>query len=80
MNKTEEAADSDEITVTVPRREGLVFQLEHLQGTSVWVVVQLGDLDEILTKAKLWDNHELQVAIGDRVCYIKHYGEERRML
>jgi hypothetical protein len=73
-------SDNDKLIVEVPKRPGLVFQLENLPGTDVWVVVNRGELKEILQKATKWDNHELQVGIGDRVCYIKHYGEERRML
>jgi hypothetical protein len=78
MNKSQN--EEGKLIDEVPKRQGLLFQVEHLEGTNVWAVVQLGDLDEILTKARLWDNHELQVGIGDRICYLKHYGKERRVL
>jgi len=70
----------DEVTVTVPRREGLVFQLQNLQGTNVWVVVVKGELSQLAEKARRWDIHCQEVGIGDRVCCVRQCGEERRVL
>jgi hypothetical protein len=44
-----------QITVAVPRRAGIVFQLQNIEGTGVWAVVEKGDMDDILQKVRLWD-------------------------
>ena len=43
------------VTVQVPRREGLVFRLQRLEGTDVWAVVEQGDFQQLVEKAKLYD-------------------------
>jgi hypothetical protein len=66
-----------EVTVAVPRRQGLVFQLQNLPGTDVWAIVVKGELNELIEKARRWDIHQGEVGIGDRVCYFKQYGDRQ---
>jgi hypothetical protein len=56
MNKTE--VFDETITITIPRQAGLVFQLENLPGTDVWVVVIKGEINELIEKARLWDKEK----------------------
>jgi len=45
----------DVVTVTVPRRAGLVFQVQNVRGTKVWAVIEKGELEELVEKARLYD-------------------------
>ena len=50
MNKNEES-----VVVEVPKKPGLVFQVQTFPGTDFWIVVEKGELSEIVRKARLFD-------------------------
>ena len=54
----------ESITVTIPRKAGLVFQVQNIPGTSVWAAVEKGDLIELIEKARLYDMES-----NDRLVY-----------
>lgn len=54
----------DTITVSVPKRVGLVFQVQNISGTEVWAVIQKGDILELVEKARLYD-----LELHDRLSY-----------
>ena len=43
------------VTVAVPKKAGLVFEVQNIPGTGVWAVVQKGDFLELVEKARLYD-------------------------
>jgi len=49
----------DSISVTVPKKAGLVFQLQNFPGTDFWSIAEKGELEQLLNEAKLWQQHWL---------------------
>ncbi len=47
--------NEDSISFTVPRKAGLVFQVQNIPGTEVWAIVEKGELEELVEKARLYD-------------------------
>lgn len=50
MDKSEET-----LAVNVPKKDGLIFEIQNLAGTELWAVVDKGDLAEVVRKARLYD-------------------------
>jgi len=57
MEATDDSSTS--IVVSVPRRDGYVFQVQNIKGTDVWAVVEKDDLNEVLLKARLYDTQSI---------------------
>jgi hypothetical protein len=55
LDKTKGSDAGASVTVTVPRRAGLIFQVQKLPGTDVWAVIEKGELEELVEKARRWD-------------------------
>jgi hypothetical protein len=52
------ATDEEELQLRIPRREakeGSVWQLQRVPGTATWALVEKGDLEELVRKARAYD-------------------------
>jgi hypothetical protein len=45
----------DPITVTVPKKANLVFQVQNIPSTDVWAVIEKGELLGLVEKARLYN-------------------------
>ena len=50
MDKREET-----LTVEVPKRAGLILEVQNVAGTDLWAVVEKGELAKVVRKARLYD-------------------------
>ncbi len=54
---------TEEITIQLPKRADLVFQIENVPNTDVWAVVNKGEYQDIVSKARKYD--VLEQALGE---------------
>jgi hypothetical protein len=43
------------LIVKVPKRAGLILEVQNIGNTDLWAIVEKGDLAEVVRKARLYD-------------------------